>query len=180
MLKVEPINQNSKRSISLLIETMLDLLKTTKLNDISISHLTKTAGLARNTFYAHFETKESLISYYIYTLFDLKVNTILGEVGDGYNNFDLLYFEMWHENKELLRLLEENNLLYLLSNFGQYIDMFCEQYSLYDDCNISELSAPYINTVYANALGSIIIKWLKLDFAHSPKELSVIFNEIIK
>ncbi len=180
MLKMEPLNQNSKRSLSLLMETTLDLLKTTKFVDISISLLTKTAGLARNTFYAHFKTKEDLVSHYIYTLFSLRINTILSDIGEGYDSFDLLYFEMWYDNKELLRLLDDNNLLYLLNDFGQYIDIFCEQYSLYDNCMTSKLSSAYINTVYANALGSIIIRWLKLDFKHSPKELSTIYNEIFR
>lgn len=180
MLKDIPQNRNSKRSIILLTEVLLELLKTNSLCEISISQLTQTAGLARNTFYAHFETKENVLSHHMYTLFNDKVKAVLDKRENQYEDFDLLYFEMWSENRDFLKLLERDNLLHLLNRFSHYLDSFCEEYFQAMDCNISELAVPYVNSAYATVLGSIIVKWLTLDFVHTPQELRTILREIIK
>lgn len=60
---------NSQRSINLLIETMIRLMKSKQFSDITITELTREAGLVRNTFYAHFESKEDVLSYHMYETF---------------------------------------------------------------------------------------------------------------
>ncbi len=180
MLKTKPINKNSKRSIDILMKQMLKMLKTSKLSEISISQLTMTAGLARNTFYAHFETKEDLLTHYMYTLFNTKVKSIIEESGKQYDDFDLLYFQMWSEHKDFLKLLDDNNLLHLLNRLSFYLDNFCEEYFQDQECTFSQLALPYLNTIYVNLLGSITIKWLNLNFKNTPEELRDIFREIIQ
>lgn len=61
MLKQAPINMNAQRSIDLIVEALLKLMAHKAFDKISISELTREAGVVRNTFYAHFETKEDVL-----------------------------------------------------------------------------------------------------------------------
>ena len=178
MLKTKPINMNGRRSIQLLTDTMLELMKENRFEDISISHLTKEAGLARNTFYAHFETKEDLMSYYIFSLFEEGLKEALAELEP--EDLALLYFRVWRENVAFLDMLKENDLLHLLNRFSEHFDVYCEEYQMYTECQVSDLAAPYINSIYADVLASIVKNWMKNDRKHTPEELNGVFKEVIR
>lgn len=180
MLKQKPINTNSKRSINLLVDTMLELMRRTNFTSITISELTKTAGLARNTFYAHFDTKEDVLTYHMYEIFRQRIQLALTESGQEQLDFDTLYFEIWSDNLEFLNLLKENDLLPLLNRFEEHFDLLCTDFQIYENCNVSEKAEVYANAVYADSLASIVKRWMKTGMKETPQELSDIFKEFIR
>ena len=58
----KPIADNAKLYI---VEALCALMKNTSFQDISITAVTKKAGVSRMSFYRNFESKEDVISYYI-------------------------------------------------------------------------------------------------------------------
>ena len=178
MIKNKPRNTNGVRSIQLLMDALLILLEKKKLVDISISGLTKAAGLVRNTFYAHFETKEDLLSHCMFSLFEERLATELEVYGT--DNLDLLYFKIWNENKDFLNLLMDNDLFHLLNRFSDYFDRYLD--GVYDEvaCDFSDIALPFVNDIYADVLASIVKNWMKYDRQNSPEELCQVFRELVK
>ena len=58
-------NRQTTRSINMLRSAFLALLKEQPFEKIRISEITDRADLARSTFYAHFETKDDLLTSYV-------------------------------------------------------------------------------------------------------------------
>ncbi|UII55890.1 TetR/AcrR family transcriptional regulator [Cytobacillus spongiae] len=180
MLKQVPNNTNSKRSIHLLIDTMLELMSEKHFANITISELTRNAGLARNTFYAHFNTKEDVLSFHMFEVFRQRIRSASTEMKLEDLDFDLLYFEIWGENLELLHLLKENDLLPLLNRFEEHFDLLCKEFQIFENCDVSKEAESYANAVYADALASIVKRWMKTGMKETPTELSCIFKEFIR
>jgi len=180
MLKQKPLNMNAQRSINIIVETLIDLLKEKKFSAISISELTKKAGLVRNTFYAHFENKEDVLSYYMYQIFRRRISEALGDRDIHGLVFELLYFEIWAEHTDLLEIFKSNDLLYLLSQFGERFNLICEEFDIFGACQVSDLSKPYVDMFYADALASIVKRWMQTGQKENPEELVKIFKEFIR
>ena len=56
-----PRSNQTKR---LLAQSLMDLMKTTPLEKISVNDIVDHAGVGRNTFYYHFEDKYDLVNWY--------------------------------------------------------------------------------------------------------------------
>lgn len=179
MLKQEPVNMNAKRSIYLIIESLIDIMDRKKFKEITVSEITRNAELVRNTFYAHFSTKEDVLEYYIFEIFSRKLQ--LYKNGKDSETMDIVYvyFKIWNENLNLLKLLNNNNLIGLLNGFENYIDILELEEYIYKNCNVSKKAKLYANTVYVDVLASIVKKWVKTGMTETPEELCEIFKELI-
>ena len=62
MAKIKHDNRQARRSRKVLQSALLDLLCDKTYNKITISDITRKADLARPTFYAHYETKDHLLT----------------------------------------------------------------------------------------------------------------------
>lgn len=74
------MNQKKDRRVQytkmVLRESLLDLLKTKRLNDISISALCKTADINRNTFYNHYASPHEILNEVETELYDELMHAI--------------------------------------------------------------------------------------------------------
>lgn len=180
MLKQQPLNANAQRSIDLLVMTMLQLLQSKLLSEITVSELTQCAGVVRNTFYAHFDSKESILSYHLYDLFRTRIEVELETLSPETLELDLLYFEVCQSHIDFIQILHKNQLLHLLNQFGNQFNALCERYGLVVCCNVSNEAKAYADLIYADVLASIIKQWISLGRHDSPKVLSSIYREIVR
>lgn len=179
MIKQKPLNMNAKRSISLIVHSLLELLKTDSFKEITITQITQNAGVVRNTFYAHFKTKEDILSYYIFDVILKKIDSLSTE--DNSKELDMVetYFEVWAEQSELLTIMKINNLLEMLNHFETHLEIICfKTYVSENACRISEKSMQYATAFYTSALAGILNKWITTGMKESPKELTHIFHEL--
>lgn len=180
MLKNQPLNRNSMRSINLLVEALLELLQHQKLGDITISELTSQAGVVRNTYYAHFESKEDVLAYHMYEMFRSRIQLELRKTDKSSLELDRLYFEIWLENLAFLHILKNNQLMHLLNQFGNQFNLICGEFELNETCEVSKEAEPFANAIYADALASLVRRWIELGQKESPKELTQIFREFVR
>lgn len=179
MLKQAPINMNAQRSIDLIVEALLKLMAHKAFDKISISELTREAGVVRNTFYAHFETKEDVLSYHIFTIFSKGIEERLKSQSVHALDLDLVYFEIWQLEIGFLKKLKDNHLLHLLNQFGDQFDQICMAFGIDNVCSLEGEELKFANAFYADALASVLKKWMILDQGHSPKELSTILKRLM-
>ncbi len=179
MLKQAPINMNAKRSIALIVSTLLRLMEEKPFKDITISAITKHAGIVRNTFYAHFESKEDVLTYHIYTIFNDQFKAYAGDTEIDNAQFVPIYFNIWSKEVSLLQVLEKNDLLSLLNLMDTQFEYFCYTYFAADECDLSELGTKYANAVYADMLASILKRWIRSGMEETPEEMSAVFLELL-
>ncbi len=168
---------NSKRSIKLLIESLLGLLEDKRIDKITITELTREAGLVRNTFYAHFEKVEDVLIYHILESYKIYLAHILESQDKGDIDYDLAYFEFWSENKDLLKLIAENGIFHIVSKSGDYFTSLFEELNISDVCNVSNKAMPFADAFFSDALASILRRWVQLHMRQSPSELNDIYKE---
>ncbi len=180
MLRQNPSNMNSKRSISLLTQSLLELMKSRSYKSITVSELSKHAGVVRNTFYAHFTTLEDVLVYHLFDLFAQKIQ--LGKTEHFHEEINLvkLYFELCWENQAFLSHLAQSDGLYLLNKMEGQFGLLEIEGLIYENCEIDGITQVYANTVYANVLSAIVKKWIDRGMKETPEELSAIFKELIK
>lgn len=116
-------NENRKNAVIQDINhALLDLLKTKSLSDISISEITTTAQVSRNSFYRNFSSKEEIIEKYIHSLLKTwKEEYDLTEKDSNPELFGSLFHHL-KEHQDLYLLLKERDLFYLFSK--AYLSLF--------------------------------------------------------
>ena len=90
-------------------QALLRLLRTKELSEISVTELTRTAGVARVTFYRNYNDMADV-------LFDYLENPKHGLPVPGAADFYLPqfirdYFQFFHDNRALVFCIQKNNLL---------------------------------------------------------------------
>jgi len=163
----EKVNILVKDSIT---EALLKLLKSKKLDKISITEITLKAGVGRVSFYRNFECKEDILKKYTDKLTDEFVNTQSFKYDHSrFKEYIIMLFEHLVKYKDYCNLLYNNNLLYLVK------DEF-DKYFLKNAKNKKE----QFNQIYiSGGLFNIFQFWLINGCVETPKELSDMFFNFI-
>lgn len=160
--KVKVLNEITKRSI---IEAFLLLLQNQPYEKISISDIVKKAGVARVSYYRNFDSKESIITAYLNSIFKMDEevdNQYLTK--QGLINKLRKQYQIYYENRKFLKLLERNNLLHLLyEHIYEHSTSTIDKMEFYQN----ELQIPY----FSGSAYGILLYWIKTDFALSIDEV---------
>ena len=107
-------NPSALRSKSLLTETLLHLMKQYPYREITVKHILLESGISRKTFYRNFLSKDDILNSYIETIL-YQYLAAIKEQGE-YSMISMLeiIFPFCEAHKDLLFLLRDNGLLYLL------------------------------------------------------------------
>lgn len=156
LANLQKANLESKRLTKESLETaLLVLLKSKSLEHISIAELAKKAGVSRNAFYRHYQSKEEL-------LYKLLKRTVL-KIVKGLQRFDPLtqrqeawYFLFYQvkQQKHLLHLAQQAQFEHWL------VTIITRGLARYQRKHKRPLP-DYHNAFWANAVVSVITKWLR-------------------
>ena len=160
------------RSKNMLAEALLALMHEKAFHDISISELTKRADLSRRTFYRLFSTKEEILLYYIYQIWEKACPILYAAKDHSYFYTSYFHLKFWYENKEFALLLYQNDLIIILQKF---IDMISEDVYKHQN-GTNPLSQNQEALEYALAYSSggalnVIWKWLSQGMEKTPDEV---------
>ena len=158
-------------------ESLIQLLQTKKLNEVSISEICKKAKINRNTFYAHFATPEAA----------------LDEIAENYLSEEYALLNQCSTSKELVitackytkqnaklnLLLLENRALKEFVNSGvEYARRTPAYVILNQDERYSLKEMDQINTFIVNGSVAIIKNWLYDGMKESPEEIGELVDRI--
>lgn len=137
-----------------IIEAFFILLKTKKIEKISILEVCAKAGVSRVTFYKYFKTKVDIIKEF-FRINDLNLNDFI-ESNKPKSNFKELFAEKYLEtiknNYDKLESLVNNDLEYLL------LEQITSSVLGMTDSSEENVTYAY---VFAGGLFNISIKWIK-------------------
>jgi len=171
------INSGGMLSKELISESLLDMLAVKPLNSISISEIAENAKVDRRTFYRHFKSKNDVISYCIHRVSKQYEEIILRYNINDIHSFAKAIFETLIIMKEILQLLNKQNLLDLiLTDFENIYQKYQYQYTAQEILKMDNMD--YIMTYWRGGFTNIVKKWIIDDCKYSPNKMGKIFEQM--
>ena len=122
-------NVQSKRSKKWISDALTELMRKKPFDEITVKDITDKAGVARLTFYRHFETKEEVLNYRFQALFSEYLSTLENTEAKNLLEALTICFTYWKKNTKQIVALKENGLDALLyAPFGKYLDTMLSKY----------------------------------------------------
>ncbi|MFL0249021.1 TetR/AcrR family transcriptional regulator [Clostridium neuense] len=164
-------NLQALQSQKMITNALLALMKVYPYSDITITQICQEAKVVRQTFYRNFETKLDILELYLDDMakkyesdyFDAKLDAY--QILKDFFDFSLLY-------KDLFKLLEKNNLFFLLNKVIT-MNMFNFSYipKITAKIEASKLDA-YVSDFIASTICSIFSLWVKNNFQETTEALA--------
>ena len=178
--KISPIALQSKEWI---VESFFDLLSIKPINIITISEIAENAGLDRRTVYRHFAAKVDIIEYYfkeVSNKYEEKLKEkIKAESNSLPREFSVVraFFEMCEENKEVLIILYEQNLLHLL--LGIFNNLFpALHYRFSTEEELKFENQDYFLAYNIGGLWNLLVKWIEKRCIKTPEQMEEIVDQL--
>ncbi|MGN0713234.1 MAG: TetR/AcrR family transcriptional regulator [Anaerovoracaceae bacterium] len=152
-----------------LAEALVLLLEEKPISSITVSELTRKAGVSRMTYYRNFSSMEEIFERYIAWIIQQYEREVVQN--EGFASYIresnlLLMFHYFSKYQKLIRCLLKNHL-------GDYLREAVIRsvvgLSLKSEFDQKER---LISLAYANALYGIMVYWMEEDMRTDPKELS--------
>lgn len=162
-----------------LLESFYRLLKEKSFFEISISEISKNAGLDRRTFYRHFKSKEELLEQYCQTIISEFTTLLLKQGTINKSNVTIAYFCFWRNHLDFLNLLQRDNLLYfLLKEFEQLL--IITRKTVMPEIKESSITKEehYALAFHIGGFFNLLIKWLSQGAVESPEEMAAIMKTL--
>ena len=172
-------NPIAVRSKTIFLESLLSLMKEKNYQDISISELCKKAGLSRQTFYQHYQSKNEVLEKHIDQLCEKFVNMV--RYGDVNTVQELAYtfFVYFRQHTAFIKTLMENDLTGILS---RRFPVYMEQ--LFDVLGFVKKEVPtyqkkYYFSFVTGALVEMLIRWINEKQRCMISELAVLVKDMV-
>lgn len=163
-------------------DSLLKLLETKEIHQVTVTDICKNADINRGTFYAHYKDAFDLLQSMEDELFNQILDYIDETPVEEYSDSLLLkVIELISENKDLCKVLlckqSDNKILDRLI----YVASKTEIEQIYSNSN--EFTKAHLNYYIRYVVGgciSIIQAWLENNLPESPSELVKIINTVNK
>jgi len=151
-----------------IIKTLLLLLETKNIDDISISELTSTAEIGRVSFYRNYKSKEDVLQQ--------EADRLLAQWGsifqampsnEEYNSFFLSLFDFFQNNKSFFTTLYQSGLSHIIMDTIVATADILPQTPNLD---------AYLKSFWAYGVYGWIIQWIKRGMQESSQELLKLFK----
>jgi AcrR family transcriptional regulator len=162
-----------------LLESFYTLLKEKSFFEISVSEISKNAGLDRRTFYRHFKSKEELLEQYCQIIFSEFSTLLLKQGTINKSKVTIAYFSFWKKHIDFLKLLQRDNLLYfLLKEFDQLL--IITRKAVMPEIKESSITkeVQYALAFHIGGFFNLLIKWLSQGAVESPEEMAAIIKTL--
>lgn len=182
---IKPVDKRVKRSQRLLQDALLTLLETKPFQKINISEITNLAGVARTTFYAHFNSKENLLLSCIDNIFDaffeqLRERDLYLGKRDPIHQIPLLLAQEWKKNREILERIRSANVDFLiLTRIREIISLYySEESRLVIGTSPNSILEKYLQAYVAAATHAILIQWTDNGMKETPEAIAILMIKL--
>lgn len=168
------------RSKDAISASLLVLLKKDSFHVVTISEICAHGNVARRTFYNNFKTKEDIIEYVVDKLVIEYIDSIKNQQLNTPRTMGRAYYKFWLEKKDVVSVLEKNNLFYILQKeFLNYLPELATAMGVDEIAALmDETLLDYLYTFVSSGLCYNLEKWAKNDYRESYDEVGEVFNVI--
>lgn len=168
-------NPTALKSQQLIKNAFYELLQKTPYDKLNVKQITERAGLARQTFYKLYRSKDEIAEHLLDEMFDEFKNTLLKHEEINLRTLSFCYFEYFLQNKEIVYLFIDNNLIHLMDlKFSEYLN----EIRLFVS-NKENAHNQYVVSMVSGALLGVLVQWFQDDLTLSIDELSILVTDIL-
>ena len=166
-----------KLSKDSILTALIRLLDQRRYDEITITQITKLAGVSRMAFYRNYQAKEDIIRDCVGDLLREFVGRIeMIEDADKYK-VTLLYFSFFKENSEFINVLIKQELTHIF--FEQLCTSIADLFKTQEDkIRDDPAITNYISQFIAAGLFRILLEWIKGGFTETPEAMAAFVCEI--
>lgn len=166
-----------------LLQALLTLMTDQPFSSITVQQISRHAGLARQTFYQHYHSREELLLDYVDTVFAEFYEDIAGMVGESPElNRDIgqRLFAQWDRHRDFSRLIFNAGLESLLiKRFQNYIARVLGLYVRQHQIVVSDAEQlGFMIDYLAGASWMMLDRWVRNDFRYPADKLADLFSEL--
>ncbi len=158
-----------------ILQSLEELLKKNSLEDITVSNLVEKSGVARKTFYRHFQDKYDALNFYFYMFYQESFEEI--NKGEDWEAALFKYLSVCEEKADILIHAYAGNEYAGLQNYD--IDMTEKTYQRYliaKGINVESKEMKFAIRIAACGGTNMIIEWIRSGM----KEDKRVLVELIK
>ena len=160
------------RSKVRIAEALFEKLAVYEFDEISVSEVVAKAGVSRNTYYRHFSTKRSVLTFYIEELLREYLQGVeergISDV-EGILNY---YFSFWGDRKEYVILLRRRQLLDLALDVQRKKFLEALPRSDLPWHGVAGVDETLVDLLFVGGMWNILLHWL--DRGMDPKASEVV------
>lgn len=160
-----------------LVEALMHLLETKSLSSVSITELTREAGVSRMTYYRNYHSLDEIFITYLNDIFTAYQNDVSGWADKGnYNDYkNMLHcYSYFYAHRDFIRCLLKCGMGDIL--LQALTDYIVETYYTSDKGN----RVYYTLQAFAGSLYNIYIAWILNDARESAEEMASIICGIYR
>lgn len=153
------IAEQSKQKMA---AALLEIMKQYDYKEITITQITQEARLSRKTFYRLFSDKDDILNLLFDGLFQECFTQIKAQRVQHYWDVVQVFFDFWETRKDLLTLLQKNNLLLrVFERSYQYSTQIFEFVRSKEIAASYALPLPYLLAYSVGGMHSMLVKWVE-------------------
>lgn len=172
------------RSRTAIQNSFTELMRTTPYQKITITDIAAGAGIARHTFYNHYETKADLL--------DNLVDSILEEYFLILKDWDLFFadpaqehamltafFQTWRDHAEIVDLLRAVDIEYvIMERLKAFFTRFFYEKVQREMPGVDLQLARYVISFNSYSLLGILLPWFESGMLQKPEDLAGFYNQL--
>ena len=176
----ESSNPSSIRSKQEITSALLKLMRKYPYPEITVKQIVLETDLARKTFYLNYSSKDDVL--------DAIMNQVIGDYVQALSSSDdepiAIIFNFCKKNKDLLKLLHKNNMLYLLL---LKLNEVLPEHSRKSDMSrnpfaklMTGLDSDYLIAFNIGAIWNVIFKWVDRGMKDSLEDIRNTIDAYLK
>lgn len=160
-----------------LYTALIELMTEMPYEKISVTDITKRAGVSRMAYYRHYDSKEDIFTKHLEDLFVDYQKQVIAERNNILHAMGL-FFSFFRSQQALLIHLHKAQLsLTLLAKFDEYVAHLLKHFDLNPSLDPSILR--YKIEFIAGGLFQLLNDWLKHDFKPSNEEMGILAQAFV-
>ena len=174
---IKKISSNKEFAKNCIMDALLQLMHTKDYEQISISELTRKAGVSRMSYYRNYNSKDSILSDYMYHILKEYTNELQGPSFRS----DFQTYEHILRSLKYLKKYKDYVLCLKKANRSEILLKGLDLYMLYvtETLNKSNLEK-YQLYYYSGALYNIFMHWLEDDMKEDIEVIASIIYEHVR
>lgn len=149
-------------------DALLILMRNNAYSDITIGNITKKAGVNRSTYYRHFDSKESVIKFFLDSIMSEYLSNFRKLKSRDFSIYLLTMFGTFYSHKSELISIHKAGLSFLL------LDVFVRHFLFKKITTESTLKEQYELSYHLGGIYNNMLLWFSHEMAESPEEMTEI------
>ncbi|BBI30925.1 TetR/AcrR family transcriptional regulator [Cohnella abietis] len=154
-----------------IFQALIILMETKSFHHISVSEITRKAGVSRMAYYRNYNSKESIISEYLDRLFGIYLEDVKDLTEMDTYLFAKQFFSYFKKEHVLIDSLIRSKISFLLlDRFDTYIQVIFNK--VVQDEDLSKKQSRYMQYFFTGGLFKLLIEWVSSGMAESEEEMA--------